>query len=395
MFRCFAVALSLALLSLAAGCGSKEKVVAKTVAPIEVKTARAEARQVERSIAVTGSLQPDEVTTVSSEVPGRVATLAVDFGQTVRKGQIIAELDTQELSLQLDRSRATLAQAMARIGMTPGTSAEPDSTPASRQAKAQMEDARSKYDNAAKLVKTGDVSAERFTELEKAYRARQAAYEATMDDLRTQMAAISSLRAELKLAEKRLRDAHVVAPFDAIVQTKHVSPGQYIKENVAIYTLVKASPLRLRVEIPESAVSQVKLGTTIVFTTEAVPGAQFQAVVRELNPALDNRSRTLTAEARLLTQDARLRPGSFVQVRLVTDKAFAVVAIPSAAVYTVAGLNKFFSIQGGKAVEHKIPEILGRNGWVEMPAGALEAGAEVATTRVAQLSDGAAVNVTK
>ncbi len=388
--------LSLLAAAAAAGCGGKREASAdstRAVQPVAVKTAQAEARTVEKSIMVTGSLQPDETTVVSSEVPGRIASLKADFGQPVRKGEIVAQIDTQELNLQLDRSRATLAQALARIGMDPKTMQEPDSTPLSRQARAQMEDARSKYDNAAKLVKTGDISPERFNELEKAYRARQAAWEATQDDLRTQLALIHSLQADLKLAEKRVRDASVLAPFDGIVQVKHVSPGQYIKENVAIYTIVKASPLRLRVDIPESAVAQVRTGTTLAFTTEAVPGAEFTAVVRELNPSLENRSRTLTAEARLVRHDERLKPGSFVQVRLITDQAAPVVAVPRAAVYTVAGLNKFFSIENGKAVEHRIPEILATNGFVEMPAGTVEPGTVVAVSNIAQLSSGTAVVV--
>ena len=396
MSRKFLLLLSLLAAAAAAGCGGKREASAdstRAVQPVAVKTAQAEARTVEKSIMVTGSLQPDETTVVSSEVPGRIASLKADFGQPVRKGEIVAQIDTQELNLQLDRSRATLAQALARIGMDPKTMQEPDSTPLSRQARAQMEDARSKYDNAAKLVKTGDISPERFNELEKAYRARQAAWEATQDDLRTQLALIHSLQADLKLAEKRVRDASVLAPFDGIVQVKHVSPGQYIKENVAIYTIVKASPLRLRVDIPESAVAQVRTGTTLAFTTEAVPGAEFTAVVRELNPSLENRSRTLTAEARLVRHDERLKPGSFVQVRLITDQAAPVVAVPRAAVYTVAGLNKFFSIENGKAVEHRIPEILATNGFVEMPAGTVEPGTVVAVSNIAQLSSGTAVVV--
>ncbi|MGJ5820538.1 efflux RND transporter periplasmic adaptor subunit [Paludibaculum fermentans] len=397
MSRAFSLAVLFLSVLLAAGCGKKEPQAAQATTapdPISIKTATAVAQTVERAIMATGSLQPDETTTVSSEVPGRITKLNYDFGQSVKKGQILAELDTQELALQVERARGSLAQAMARVGIDPTKDEIPDTTPQTRQAKAQMEDAKSKYENAAKLVKTGDISTERFTELEKAYRARWAALEATQDELRTQLAAIRSLRADVKLAEKRLRDATVVAPFDGIVQMKHVSPGQYIKENVAIYTVVKATPLRLRAEIPESAVSEIRVGTTLEFTTEAVPNATFKAVVRELNPALDNRSRTLTAEARLLNGDARLKPGSFVQVRLVTNKAFPVVAVPKEAVYTVAGLNKFFAVENGKAVEHKIPQILGTNGMVEMPEGTIAAGATVAVSNVPMLTNGAPVRVT-
>lgn len=380
-----------------AGCGSRKEATARAASrpagPIAVRTAQAQERTVERAIMVTGSLLPDDTTTVSCEVAGRVARLYFDFGQPVRKGEVMAELDRQELTLQLERVRAALEQAMARIGMDRETMREPESTPMMRQARAQMEDALSKYENAKKLVKTGDIAQERFNEIEKAYMARKAAYEAAQDDLRTQLALIRSLRAEVALAEKRLRDATVVAPMDGIVQARHVAEGQYVRDTAAIYTLVRPWPLRLRVEIPEPAVGLARVGSTLVFTTSAAPGAEFRATIRTLNPSLDPRSRTLTAEARIETRDERLKPGSFVQVRLVTDPAFRVVSIPRAAVYTVAGLNKFFTVENGKAVEHRIPEILGANGYVEIPPGIIEAGATVAVSNVPLLTDGAAVSV--
>lgn len=384
----FAVAIAIA------GCGKKQEAAGpKRVEAIEIRTATAETRTVERSIMVTGSLHPDETVTVTSEVSGRVKNVNYDFGQSVRRGQVVAELDTTELRLQMERTRATLAQALARVGL-PADAAEdaaPESTPSMRQAKAQLDDARSRFERAEKLSKTGDIAQERFVEAEKALAARQAAYDMMRDDKLTQLAAIKGLRADLRLAEKRVKDATVVAPFDGQVSAKHVSPGQYIKENVPIVTLVKTSPLRLRVEVPESAVGLVRMGTELVFTTEAVPGVEFRAMVTELNPALDARSRTLTAEARIRTADARLKPGAFVQVRLVTAAAYPVIAIPKEAVYTVAGLNKFYTIEGGKAVEHKIPEILGQNGFVEIPEGLVKAGSTVAVSNVALLTDGAAV----
>lgn len=394
--RFIGIALGIAALA-AAGCGNKETAVkAKAPDAVEIQTAAAEARSVERSIMVTGSLQPDEMVTVTSEVAGRIKSVKYDFGQSVRRGQVVAELDTTELKLQMERVRATLAQALARVGLEADApeNVAPEMTPAMRQAKAQLDDTKSKYDRAVTLSKSGDIAQERLVEAEKALVARQAAYDMMRDDKLTQLAAIKGLRADVRLSEKRVKDATVVAPFDGQVSVKHVSPGQYIKENVPIVTLVKTSPLRLRVEVPESAVGVVRIGTELVFTTEAVPGVEFRARVTEVNPSLDSRSRTLTGEARLLSGDARLKPGAFVQVRLVTSSAFAVIAIPKTAVYTVAGLNKFFAIEGGKAVEHRIPEILGRNGVVEIPAGLIPAGTPVAVSNVAMLTNGAAVKVT-
>jgi RND family efflux transporter MFP subunit len=382
-----------------AACGQQKpdpsKLAKKAPDPIAVRTAQSEARTVERAIMATGSLLADETVTVSSEVSGRVVKISADFGQSVKKGAVIAQLDPIELNLQLERSKAGLAQALARLGLdAKQVDATPESTPTTRQAKAQMEDARTKYENAARLVKSGDVSQERFIELEKGYHAREAAYEATLDDVRQQLAMLRSLRADVRLAEKRVRDATVVAPFDGAIKEKSVSVGQYIRENTGIVTLVKTWPMRLRVEVPESGIGKIKVGSDLAFTTESVPDVEFHATVRELNPSLDSRSRTLTAEARLNKPDERLKPGAFVQVKLITDGNFPVVAVPHDALYTVAGLNKLFTIENGTAVEHKIDTILAANGWVEMPAGLIPAGVPVAVSNLAQLTDGASVTVT-
>ncbi|MBI3473380.1 MAG: efflux RND transporter periplasmic adaptor subunit [Candidatus Solibacter usitatus] len=361
--------------------------------PVEVAVAAAETRQMERALALTGSLLPDETVNLSAEVAGTLAQLFVDFGQPVRKGLIVAELDKRELNLQAERARAALSQAMARIGLSAGQEeANPDSTPALRQAIAQLEDARFKFESAERLVQSGDISRERYTELEKGYRAREAAVQAARDELRTQLAWIQGLRADWKLAQKHVADATVRAPFDGAVTARLASPGEFVKEHAPLLTLVKSSPLRVRVEIPEPDVGDVRIGTQITCTTEAAPGRQFRALVRELNPSLDARSRSLTAEARLLDADPRLKPGMFVQVRLVSKKV-EVVVVPKAAVYSVAGLSKVYAIRDGRAVECKLEGAPVAGDWVEAPAALIRPGDKVAVSNLALLVHGAPVAI--
>lgn len=392
-YAVFFIPLLLFLLPGCTGSGSTPPAEAAAAPPMPVKVVRAESRKIERSIAVTGSLQPDEVATVSNELAGMLAAVHVDFGQVVRRGQIIAELDKREQELQYDRARAALAQALARIGLKPNEEeTEPETTPAIRQAQAQLDNARTKYESAARLIKTGDIAQDRYVELEKAYNAAQAALDAARHDLRMSLANIQSLRAEVRLAEKRLRDAVITAPFDGAVTERLASPGEYLRQNTPIVRIVKTNPLRLRVDIPESAAAAVRLGTELSFTTSALPGDTFTATVREIDPALDARSRSLKAEARLNRPDPRLKPGMFVQVRLVTQKEADIVVIPSEAVYTVAGLTKVFTIKDGRAAEHKV--LLGerREGWVEIRGDSVRPGDAVAVDRLAELVDGAPVS---
>ncbi|MGO9662842.1 MAG: efflux RND transporter periplasmic adaptor subunit [Polyangia bacterium] len=384
----------LVLTPLITGCGRRGQTGVATASKaradtVAVRVATAETRRLGTAVSVTGSLQPDETVSVSSEVAGRLAEVRYDFGQTVRQGDIIAELDKRELVIQCERARAALAQALAAIGLDPQQQdVTPDSTPAIRQAKAQMEDARFKFDMAAKLYKTGDVSEERYIEIEKGLHAREAAYEASRDGLRTQLATVQGLRADVRFAEKRLGDATVRAPFDGQISARLVSPGQYMRENTPIVTLVKSWPLRLRADIPEFAATQVRTGGTLVFTTDAAPGAQFHARVTELNPTLDAHSRSLSVEARLADRDERLRPGMFVQVQLALAGDTTTVVVPKEALYQLAGLTKVFTVKSGRVVENKVTPGVEVEGWIEIPGGTIHAGDQVAVSKLPTLIDG-------
>lgn len=363
--------------------------------PLSIRVAPAEMRQVEQSINVTGSLDADEEVVLGPEVAGRLAAVHVDFGQSVRKGQVIAELDKRELELRLAQARASFAQALARIGLGPDQAdVVPQDTPMMRQAQAQLDNARTQYESAVSLVKTGDIAQERYVALEKAYNAAEAALDASRHDLRTSLASIQALRAQVGLADKALEDATVRAPFDGAVTERMASPGEYLQMNAPIVRLVKSWPLRLRVDVPEPAAPAVHPGTEVSFATAAIPGETFSARVTEVSPSLDARSRSLSAEARLTARDARLRPGMFVQIRLVTRSDAEVMAVPKEAVQVVAGLSKVFVIRDGRAVELRVYPGQEVDGWIEVREADIQPGESVAVTSLAQLVDGAPVTTT-
>jgi RND family efflux transporter MFP subunit len=378
------------------GCSAKPESPATPVQaarkadPIPLRTAAVETRLTDRTVDVTGSLHADDSVSVSSELNGRIEKIHFDFGQTVRQGDVLVELQRTELQIQLDRSRAALAQALARIGLNPDQEqTTPTTTPAIRQAQAQMEDARSKYEAARKLAESGDIARERFIELEKALQSRQAALEAAQDELRTQLANIQALAADKRLIEKRLGDTLIRAPFDGQVSQRLAAPGQFARDNTPLMTIVKTWPLRLRLDVPEVGAAAVRVGDALRFTTDAIPGKEFSATVTQLNPSLEARSRSLAAEARLNQASPLLRPGMFVQVRLTVTKAAQATVVPAQAVQTVAGLTKMFAIRQGRVREIRfVPVQTLLDGWIEVPSGTVAAGDRVAVDNLANLIDG-------
>lgn len=386
-------------LFLASGC-TREASASKAASaparpePIAIRVANAESKVVPRTVDVTGSLMPDDTINIVSEVAGRISEIRYDFGQSVKKGEVIVQIDRQEFQIQVDRARAALAQALARIGLNPDQEDQrPDTSPLIRQARAQLEDAKSKYDSARKLAESGDIARERLTETEKILNGRQANLDAALDDLRTGLANVQALKADKRLYEKRLADTTIRAPFDGQISQRMAAPGQYVKDNVTIVTLVKSWPLRLHVDIPEVGAAAVRVGESLSFTTEAIPGRTFSATIKELNPSLEARSRSLSAEARLNQHDPLLRPGMFVQVRLVLSRGAAITTVPKQAVYTVAGLSKVFAIQGSIAREIRFTPGEAGEDWVEIPGSVIKPGEAVAMEKLTVLTDGVEVRV--
>ena len=138
------------------------------------------------------------------------------------------------------------------------------------------------------------------------------------------------------------------------MKEKLVSPGAYLKENTPILTLMKTNPVRLRVDLPESAAGSVHMGTTLTFTTDAAPGDTFTAVVRELNPSLDPQVANLDGGSSVGRMATRaFAPACSCRYNSSSQKG-AEAGGSKEAVYTVAGLTKLFVIRDGRAVEQRI-----------------------------------------
>ena len=133
----------------AAGSGKESGVPASARVARAVTVATVADQVMERTVAVIGSLAAHDEATLSVKVPGRLQTLAVDLGSSVRQGQLIAQVESKDYELQLTQSEALLSQARARLGLTlTGDDEKVDSNQAStvKEAKARLEEARKNRD---------------------------------------------------------------------------------------------------------------------------------------------------------------------------------------------------------------------------------------------------------
>jgi len=385
--------LVLAAAALAAACDRTTSAAVPMDAPPQaVVVANVETHELRRSIDVVGTLAADEEVTVSSEVEGRVLRIAADLGDRVTAGQPLVVLDPEKLQYRLDQQRAALGRAMARYGVADLSVALPaiEGTPDVQRAAAELELAGQAFRRATELHRQSLLPQQQMDDADAMLKAKKAAYESALQGSRNLRADIDAERANLKLAEAALRDASIRAPFDAFVQRRLVSPGEFVKTQTAVMSLVKVDPLKLRAEVPEKMAPWVKVGQSLTLAVEAMPGADITGQIARLSPAVNPQTRSFPLEGRVPNPDGRLKPGGFARVHIVTDLVEHVLTVPAVALQYRYGVNRVFVVKGDRlhATEIKIGDRVGER--VEV-IGGVTAGQPIAAADVDKLTDGARV----
>src|SRR3989442_13950347 len=330
-------------------------------APRQVKTAQVSEMPIGETVTVNGTLNAYDHTTVGVKVPGRMQTITVDLGSIVHKGQVIAQLEQQDYKLRVQQSEAALAQARARLGLSPDGADDrvtAEETGTVRQAKALLEDAKLKRDRAAKLVQQGITPRAEYDTVDSEYKVALSRYQDGLEEIRNRQGLLAQRRSELSLAKQQLADTVVYAPMDGVVQEKKASVGEYLAAGAPVVEIVRIDPLRLRVDVPERESHSIKNGQSVRVTVEGDPES-YLGYIKRLSPTITEQNRMLSVEADV-RNNGRLRPGAFVKAEIVTNQTNTAVTVPPSAIITFAGIDKVILVEGGKALEKAVT--LGRRG---------------------------------
>ena len=408
------VALALLLIAVSAfiiSCGGSKANVRKTdsgpdAAPpaIEVTTASAIKRELPRYFEATGSLAGDQQTDVAPQTSGKIVAVGVDIGSQVRRGQILVKLDDAELKLrveqsltQVEQAKAAVRQAEEKIGLRSGQAFDPNSVAEVASARVALELADKNLRRAEKLIESGDISRS-FYDQQKAQRDQlKEQYGVALAQARQNYAAVvvartnvANAESQLALARKSLSYAIIPAPIDGFVAERTADLGEFVSPQQKVVTIVRTNPLRIRIDIPEQAISEVRVGQSVSVATSAWPDKNFSGRIARIAPSVTSTSRTLTVEAEVDNADGALKPGQFATVRILQSQATPAILVPARAVLTDSGVSRVYVIKEGHA-EQRLVQLGQTDGdLVEVKSG-VAADEQIATSNVELLSDGMAV----
>jgi RND family efflux transporter MFP subunit len=371
---------------------------------IEVTTAAAIKRELPRFFEATGSLAGDEQTDVAPQTSGKVVAVGVDIGSYVRRGQMLVRLDDAELKLrvaqasaQVEQAKAAVRQAEEKIGLRPGQAFDPNRVAEVAAAKVTLDLAQKNLQRAEKLIESGDVSRSFYDEQRARRDQLKEQYEVALAQARQNYAGVDVARtnvanaqAQLGLAQKNLQYAVIPAQIDGYVTERTADLGEYVSPQQKVATLVRTNPLRIRIDIPEQAIPEVKVGQSVSITTSAWPDKNFAGRVARIAPNVTAQSRTFTVEAQIENNGNALKPGQFATVRILQERADPAVLVPARAVVNEAGVNRVYVIKNGHAEQRLVQTGQTDGDLIEIRNG-VAADEQVATSNLEQLTDGIAV----
>ena len=309
-----------------------------------------------RRVQAAGSLFALEESVLSSEVEGRVSGVLADVGDYVNEGQPLILLDPEELQFEVDRQRGLVTQVRAQLGIGPNDPppADPKKIASVERAAADLFDAERKYTRAQEMFKDRLISQQQLDEAASRFQSTQAGYTVALQEVDRLKALLVSSEASEKLAEKKLNDATIRAPFPGSIKTRDVHPGEYLRVQGPVMVLVRTDTLRARLQVPERWAGWVREGALVDVRVEAFPSDTFRGRISRINPAVAQDSRTFEAEALLANPDGRLKPGFFVQASIPSEKQETTIFLPERAVNYRYGVYKVFLLNGNRVSERQI-----------------------------------------
>jgi len=379
--------------TIAAACSegtAKTSDAAAAQLAVAVSPVAATEQPIARFIRVTGTLTAEEQADVAAETAGRVVATPVERGTAVAQGAELVRLSPVETEASVKEAESNAAQIEARLAIGPEGTYDVNKVPEVANARAGFALATSEFGRIEKLLAERVVSQSEYDQRKTQVEAARQQYESAKNAAEQQYQALQGSRARVTLARKALADTTVRAPFAGLVAQRMVSTGDYVTRGMKVAEIVRITPLRIELTVPEQFVASVSVGQPVSFTVDAYPERLFEGKVRYVAPALRADQRALTVEAVVPNANADLKPGMFATARIEQNKREPAVLVPESAVRVVSGTGRVFVVNGDRAEERIVTTGQKVDSLVEIVTG-LKRGERVATQNVTQLIDGTKV----
>lgn len=305
------------------------------------------------TVTASGKIYPVSEVKISPDVSGEVIDLYVEEGDSVRKGQVMANINATIYKSMVNKANAQLNQTKSSVS---------NASALTLQAKAQLDQATSTYSRNRDLFEEKVISAVEFESAEAAYKTAKANYKAALENIKGNQFGVASAQANVSEAVQTLRKTTIYSPMKGIVSKLFIKKGERVvgtaqMAGTEIMRVADMSKMKVDVEVGENDIQKVKFGDTANIEVEAYPNRKFKGQVVQISQSstatglqqsissLTDQVTNYTVSVELLPEsyqdligeDKRhfpFRPGMSASVEILTKHQLQVLAVPINAVTT-------------------------------------------------------------
>ncbi len=339
------------------------------------------------SLRANGDISPLMQVDLYPKVSGYLERMSVNLGDSVRQGQVIAQIDRTDFLQKVKEVEAKVAQAKANLAeIEAGTRTEEV-----RQAEETVKQAQSRFGNARlqrermeALYKRQIISKKDFDNAETEYTVAEAQLEANQQRLKmlregarqevkeAAQGKLKEMESLLAQEQTRLENAMIVAPFSGEIIRRHVDAGALVSPSTPLVTLVHTETLKVVANVLERDIPLLKPGMGAKIQTEAYAGRIFEGKIVRINSALDLATRTLQAEIHIPNSSHLLKPGMFSRIEVALSEKPGTLTVLREAMIEEGGRRFVFVVEGNQALQKAVTTGIEQNQWVEVLEGVQE-----------------------
>lgn len=224
------------------------------------------------SISTIGIVQGTEVN-LTSKISGRLSELCCREGETVQAGSVVIRLDNDYLKAAVEQANASVQRSIADI-QTSEANIE--------IAKARLDEAKREVERITALYKEGFVARADLDLAVTNFDSASAAYKASISQLTSVKARLKEAEATLSFQKARLNDTIITTPISGVVVSRALEPGEFVSPGIAIFTIVDMNNLWVRIDVEETLVGMIGLGSNVFITMDAMPEKVIKGKVSEI-----------------------------------------------------------------------------------------------------------------
>ncbi len=385
---------------LLSGCGGEKADDVREPDPIPVRVEEALTGNISETVGFSGEVAAGSEVQVVPKTSGRVVRVVVSVGQEVKQGDLLIELEAQELAAALRQAEAGLeiARANLKSAQSGGTLAQLQAS--KQQSEANYINAKVNFERMDSLYVQGGISLQQLDASRLQYQVAESQYNLAHEQLalfergegqaEILAAQVKQAEAGVEMARLNYNNSRITAPLDGVVAMLGAEVGTMVSPGIAVAAVVNVEGVSVTARLTEQTVGLVQQGMRVTVEIASL-GESFDGEVREVAPSPLAGTKSFPVKVRLLDAEG-VKPGMFARLLINTAASDDTVIVPRAAVLEQDGKHYLYTVKDGKAVRKNVVTGLYNENSIEIVSG-LFVGEPVVTAGQHFLRDGSVVLV--